>query len=523
MLGVFANGVGYMGCWSIPRFQGGASFHLQCLHDFFKVWVSQRGYLPEVLFLQEDNSGRDNKNNVSLAFFGHLVQQNVFHQVHIYFMPVGHTHCLIDQCHSVTARELSQNDLVSINQMIKCVRHLFTTSSTFVQHVVMDTTADFKEYFEGCTHRFTGLGTCRIDGQKRRVHGFRISRDDAGRAVIEIKEHDEASSVWRGHWRTNKPLRIFQDEFTLPTQMNSVKRTQIPDYDQVKLRLEAVKELFSKAGKQILQQEGGGKDVERVRDFQEGLRWFDAFFEKEDNEAHLIEQRVPEFFFDWLTYRQPSDSLSEETKLILEAIDCPDPEQISQMKIPYKVKGRIVQCAEIEVNSTCRKGRNDTAVYLSHDVDEAPCRATFDPAKDLKAGMAVLVQLQATESTFNRGWDLGKVFRLFEEGGQRLAVVHWLEPSTCVTPTEWPKDWATMKLKVPNVRIGNKSVPFNSPDIPINNVVWAFNLTKAKHVQKKDQQTLLAQIERLNGAVYNFYLPVRDMEDDDTDFEPEEK
>jgi hypothetical protein len=58
--------------------------------------------LPKILYLQFDNAA-DNKNKYVLSYLNHLVHRNIFSQIELSFLPVGHTHEDIDQmwsCHS---------------------------------------------------------------------------------------------------------------------------------------------------------------------------------------------------------------------------------------------------------------------------------------------------------------------------------------------------------------------------------------------------------------------------------------
>ena len=89
MVGVWATNTGYGGYWIIPRMATGANVHLHALLHFIQRWQAERRALPQVLFVQEDNCGRDNKNHASLCFWGWLVRSKVFLEVQLHFLPVG--------------------------------------------------------------------------------------------------------------------------------------------------------------------------------------------------------------------------------------------------------------------------------------------------------------------------------------------------------------------------------------------------------------------------------------------------
>ena len=94
--------------------------------------------LPEVLYLQLDNTSRENKNRFVLGFCALLVQNNVFKKVHssvdvllcihkyhlsytvqvrLNFLPVGHTHEDIDQFFSKVSHKLKKSNVETFQGM----------------------------------------------------------------------------------------------------------------------------------------------------------------------------------------------------------------------------------------------------------------------------------------------------------------------------------------------------------------------------------------------------------------------
>lgn len=78
---------------------------------------------------------------------------------------------------------------------------------------------DFKEYFGtelpfGDKHRvvnaFKGLGTVVIDGEKRRIHSFRLTKNEVDKTIVSYKENDE-SGEWKSHHSgvADLALRVF--------------------------------------------------------------------------------------------------------------------------------------------------------------------------------------------------------------------------------------------------------------------------------------------------------------------------
>src|SRR4051812_21052559 len=48
--------------------------------------------LPPRLYLQLDNTARENRNRFVFAYLNMLIRRGVFKEIHVSFLPVGHTH-----------------------------------------------------------------------------------------------------------------------------------------------------------------------------------------------------------------------------------------------------------------------------------------------------------------------------------------------------------------------------------------------------------------------------------------------
>jgi hypothetical protein len=79
---------------------------------------------------------------------------------------------------------------------------------------------DFKSYLgtelgenneERLMYHFTGLGSSTIDGEKRRIHSFKLVNNDKNQPIISYKENDE-SGPWGSHWSgaENKALEVLK-------------------------------------------------------------------------------------------------------------------------------------------------------------------------------------------------------------------------------------------------------------------------------------------------------------------------
>jgi hypothetical protein len=126
---------------------------------------------PRKLFVQLDNTSRDNKNHYVFAYFSYLVQKGIFRQVDINFLPVGHTHEDIDQLFSVVNRRMKTHDVFTFPQLQEEIKNAFRRDSEKVC-VVEHVTAlhDFKEWLEGVSQNaYKDYRSC--------VFHFRIAED----------------------------------------------------------------------------------------------------------------------------------------------------------------------------------------------------------------------------------------------------------------------------------------------------------------------------------------------------------
>jgi hypothetical protein len=83
------------------------------------------GPLPETLYLQLDNCGRENKNAAVMAYIGWLVNRKIFASVEVSFLPVGHTHEDIDQVWSRTGLQMRGNDVTCEAELFNIIKEGF--------------------------------------------------------------------------------------------------------------------------------------------------------------------------------------------------------------------------------------------------------------------------------------------------------------------------------------------------------------------------------------------------------------
>ena len=76
------------------------------------------GKLPRKLFIQSDNCGRDLKNQNVLAFYWILVDLDIFEEIIVSHLDVGHTHGEVDQIFSIIATRLQKIEMPTFETLI---------------------------------------------------------------------------------------------------------------------------------------------------------------------------------------------------------------------------------------------------------------------------------------------------------------------------------------------------------------------------------------------------------------------
>jgi hypothetical protein len=188
LLAVLAHGYGFYGGWCLPRYEGGSSLICTVLLRVIQLIKTQRGgTLPPVLLIQADNCGRENKNQFVLAFLGWLLHKGYFQEIRLSFLPVGHTHAIIDQRFSQVHRKIQNKVILDMEEMMDTVSGLFKEDG-FVIHEVVEDVVDFKQFFSDNRFELQGLGTIRTSEDKgRSVHAIRIKNDNEGHPSMTFK------------------------------------------------------------------------------------------------------------------------------------------------------------------------------------------------------------------------------------------------------------------------------------------------------------------------------------------------
>ena len=116
--------------------------------------------LPKKLFLQLDNSAKDNKNRYVMAFYSLLTAKRVFKEVTIRFLIVGHIHEDIDAHFSYLSKLLKMKNTYVLVDLMKAFMDSQKTTAIILE--LVQEVADFKKFLYGYqqdgANKLIGLG-----------------------------------------------------------------------------------------------------------------------------------------------------------------------------------------------------------------------------------------------------------------------------------------------------------------------------------------------------------------------------
>ena len=126
--------------------------HQSLIHDYAKEG------LPEVLYLQLDNTTRQCKSRFIMGFMGYLVHIGLFKEVVVSFLEVGHTHEDIDQLFSRISIYLAGHSTLSRHAFGKACQYAYTSADAgFARIVHRDRVANISHWLEPHLPRMEGI------------------------------------------------------------------------------------------------------------------------------------------------------------------------------------------------------------------------------------------------------------------------------------------------------------------------------------------------------------------------------
>ncbi|KAL5019434.1 hypothetical protein ScPMuIL_003483 [Solemya velum] len=178
--------------------------------------------LPPTLYVQLDNTCRENKNKYFLGMMAYLVKKKFVREIWVSFLLVGHTHEDIDQCFSRISVKLKPTNTINIEEL-----HSIVEGSQLPKPSSLNI---------GTVWNVSGW----LEGSLNAVHNvtfpklYRIFLDETGHVTIQYKKlsHDE-------EWHPKpdeRPLEIFKIENGQQQLPDGQPTTVVPHWDKTDIQ-----------------------------------------------------------------------------------------------------------------------------------------------------------------------------------------------------------------------------------------------------------------------------------------------
>lgn len=278
-----------------------ANLTVTVLHRIISEW---EGPLPPVLYVQLDNTTRENKNGVLVGYLNLLVEMGIFEKVKIGFLLVGHTHDQIDQMFSRYSVRLRRERCFTLPVLIETIQSSYRPKP---EVTILKETWDFTDWFRQPSRLFETLHNATFNQQFR------------------IRMVDKQTRMWAKQFST--------DEFWLPPEgikhLKSLPKASRNILSSEQHPLKAYSELKRS------NVEGRAVDPETaVLDIQENMKvncykyfssidiqWWEDFFKEQLHFASFVKHGIRQPLRLQLSFPQP---YSEETTLQAHVDDVQD-------------------------------------------------------------------------------------------------------------------------------------------------------------------------------------------------------
>ncbi|KAL3684460.1 hypothetical protein R1sor_002482 [Riccia sorocarpa] len=110
-----------------------------------KILLEWEGILPPTLYLQLDNTVRENKNNILFAYLAMLLEKKVFTKIKLGFLLVDHTHDFVDQMFSRFSQALLRENAFTMSRLRSVIENSYDPKPVTT---ILTQTWDFKHFIE---------------------------------------------------------------------------------------------------------------------------------------------------------------------------------------------------------------------------------------------------------------------------------------------------------------------------------------------------------------------------------------
>ena len=182
----------------------GADVTVECLDQSIKKHLheleSKKKTPPRVLYIQLDNTTKDNKCETVFDYCAYLVHAKFFDKVKVSFLKPGHTHIDVDQKFSVINKYLksSSSNAVTWPRMQTAIRVAFSNSKMQVSSVPMVLEVrDWTNLFRASCRKIARFAKEDASGEAQHVFVFYVcEKSEGGIEVKMVYKEWHRSSVW---------------------------------------------------------------------------------------------------------------------------------------------------------------------------------------------------------------------------------------------------------------------------------------------------------------------------------------
>ena len=123
-----------------PNLHNDSNLTIHVIQHVLNQW---EGPPPPVLYLQLDNTSRENKNKYVMAYLNMLVTKKIFKKIKIGFLLVGHTHDQIDQMFSRFSTKLNKQRAFRLETLEEIIMDSYKPKPEII---FVNEVADFRKF-----------------------------------------------------------------------------------------------------------------------------------------------------------------------------------------------------------------------------------------------------------------------------------------------------------------------------------------------------------------------------------------
>ncbi len=267
-----------------PNVHNDPNLTITIIQRVLQSWI---GSLPPTLYVQLDNTARENKNSSVFGYLSMLVHRGLFKKVKVNFLLVGHTHDHIDQMFSTFSKKLSRYDAFTLPALSDLISQAYTPKPEVVH---LTEIYDFK--------RFALDKDIKVFSQLHNIsfnHVFLIKYVEIQDATLLYAKQYSTSSQW-------EPQSGCRFLLQMPASLNVHGAEQMPYEDRKMVPLH-YDDLDQQGQMWIRSLEERKKHIENAKKYAgaQDVSWWDVFFVDQKN---IIENRLHSYWpvtipFSW--------------------------------------------------------------------------------------------------------------------------------------------------------------------------------------------------------------------------------